>query len=167
MAEKRMFAKTIVLSDTFLDMPLSAQALYFHFGVSAYDKGIIIGAKSLARAIGCTEADITTLVNSGFLSEIEDGKYKIVHWYENNCLGSAKKRNTYAYRQWRNAVIKRDGCCHLCGSKNNLVAHHKKGFSEFPELRLDIDNGITLCHDCHVKLHGLEAKDGKKKNVQP
>ena len=165
MAERRMFAKTIVLSDAFLDMPTSAQALYFHFGVSAYDKGIIVGAKSFARAIGCSDADIKILVDRGYLAEIEDGKYRIVHWYENNNSGTAKKRNTYEYRQWRKAVIIRDGCCQLCGSKNKLVAHHKKLFSVFPELGLDIDNGITLCHDCHAKLHGLEAKDGKKKNV--
>lgn len=167
MAERRMFAKTIVLSDAFLDLPLPAQVLYFHFGVTAYDKGIVIGAKSIARAIGCAEENIRILVDGGYLAEIEDGNYKIVHWYENNSTCAAKKRNTYEYRQWRKAVINRDGCCQLCGSKHKLVAHHKKAFSAFPSLRLDLENGITLCHDCHAKLHGLEAKDGKKENVQP
>lgn len=167
MAERRMFAKSIVLSDAFLDMPLSARYLYFTLGVIAQDKGILINAHSTTGAIGCEEKDLQILIDNKFIKPIEDGHYLIIHWYENNGIGeTAKKRNNYAYRQWRDAVIKRDSeKCQLCGSSNKLVAHHIKPFATYPELRLDINNGITLCEKCHMRLHGLEKKNVKEKDV--
>lgn len=56
---------------------------------------------------------------------------------------------------WRVAVFKRDGFkCQVCGIKKTpLNAHHKKAFCDFPELRLDINNGITLCIKCHKEEH--------------
>lgn len=160
MAERRMFAKTIVLSDAFLDMPMSARCLYFTLGLVAYDKGIVINAKTTAISIGASVDDINTLVERGFLQPAEGGHYQIVHWYENNCSGSAKARNTYSYRKWREKIIQRDKACVMCGSTEKLEAHHIKPFSEYPELRMDEGNGITLCEKCHKRLHGLEKKNG-------
>lgn len=48
MAERRMFAKTIIDSDAFLEMPLSAQALYFHLGMRADDEGFLNNAKKFS-----------------------------------------------------------------------------------------------------------------------
>ena len=160
MAERRMFAKTIVLSDAFLDMPMSARCLYFTLGVTAYDKGLVVNAKTMAKAIGGSDDDVSALVYGGFLKPIEDGHYQIVHWYENNGSGTAKARNTYDYRQWRKRIIQRDGACVICGSTDKLEAHHIKPFADYPELRMDENNGITLCEKCHKRLHGLEKKNG-------
>lgn len=72
--------------------------------------------------------------------------------YENK-----KIRGSLEYTIWRNEVYKKDRwTCRICGKhceKNDIVAHHLKLFSEFPELRFSIDNGITLCRSCHIKLH--------------
>lgn len=61
-------------------------------------------------------------------------------------------RKSIEYRLWREAVFARDNftCqeCNIIGGK--LQAHHIKPFSLFPELRLAIDNGITLCKSCHL-----------------
>jgi predicted restriction endonuclease len=58
------------------------------------------------------------------------------------------------YHIWRNEVYRKDNwTCRLCGNKKQIVAHHLKLFSEFPELRFSIDNGITLCRSCHWKIH--------------
>jgi len=69
-------------------------------------------------------------------------------------------RNSDEYKLWRGSVFVRDGyeCqhCHAkCGNGINvyLHAHHIKGFSEYPELRFDVSNGITLCKQCHYKVH--------------
>lgn len=61
-------------------------------------------------------------------------------------------RMSLDYRLWREAVFKRDGyCCVWCGKNGKLNADHIKPFSLFPELRLAIDNGRTLCVECHRK----------------
>lgn len=60
------------------------------------------------------------------------------------------------YRDWRRAVFQRDKyTCQLCGDcrGGNLRAHHIRMYSVFPELRYDVDNGITLCETCHKKVH--------------
>lgn len=58
------------------------------------------------------------------------------------------------YKEWRTSVYKRDNyTCQICGSNNNLNAHHIDGYKWCIEKRLDINNGITLCKDCHTKFH--------------
>ena len=65
-----------------------------------------------------------------------------------------KFRRTEEYKQWRNLIYKRDHWrCQKCGIKEKIVAHHIKSFTEYPDLRHDPDNGITLCRYCHLKLH--------------
>lgn len=55
------------------------------------------------------------------------------------------------YKLWRKSVFQRDDfTCQLCEkSGKNLQANHIKKFSDFPELRFEISNGITLCKECH------------------
>ena len=62
-------------------------------------------------------------------------------------------RKTKLYRHWRNTVLERDGyqCTKCSGSDTRLDAHHIKSFTHFPELRFDVDNGITVCVRCHAK----------------
>ena len=66
-----------------------------------------------------------------------------------------KIRKSLEYEIWRKEIYKRDGwTCRLCGYKGkDIVAHHIKLFSEFPELRFSVDNGITLCRKCHIRIH--------------
>jgi len=70
------------------------------------------------------------------------------------------------YKKWRNAVFKRDNfTCQICfgedekvlnKKKNPLEAHHIKFWSEYPDLRYDVDNGITMCDECHFGFHTLK-----------
>jgi len=67
-----------------------------------------------------------------------------------------KKRSLYGSaedREWRESVFKRDKwTCQNCGVRGGkLQAHHIKPYKEFPELRHDISNGLTLCVECHKK----------------
>jgi hypothetical protein len=61
-------------------------------------------------------------------------------------------RQTLAYKLWRTAVFERDNyTCVACGDRGvELNADHIKSFALFPELRLDLSNGQTLCIDCHA-----------------
>ena len=61
-------------------------------------------------------------------------------------------RKNHEVKLWRKAVLERDGHrCRKCGSDRYLHAHHVKTWDAYPELRLDIDNGKTLCRTCHYK----------------
>jgi len=62
-------------------------------------------------------------------------------------------RKSVEFKIWREKVFERDNwTCQDCGKRGGyLEPHHKKSFAEFPELRFDVDNGITYCHECHKK----------------
>jgi hypothetical protein len=71
------------------------------------------------------------------------------------------------YLAWRNAVLERDGyICQSCRCQckkyeRGLAAHHIKPYADYPDLRYDTLNGLTLCRQCHMSLHGkaLEPKE--------
>lgn len=81
-----MFAKTIVLSDAFLDMPLSARCLYFTLGMVADDDGFVNNPKSIMRQCGAQEDDLKILLAKKFLIAFESGVIVIKHWRINNYL---------------------------------------------------------------------------------
>jgi len=73
-------------------------------------------------------------------------------------------RTSKAWKKWREVVFERDKyICQLCGAINGngyrveLHPHHIKSFKDYPNLRFDISNGITLCISCHNKIHTQEA----------
>lgn len=86
MAEKRMFAKTIIDSDNFLDMPLSAQALYFHLSMRADDEGFVNNPKKIQRMIGCNDDDIKVLTAKKYILPFESGIIVIRHWRIHNVI---------------------------------------------------------------------------------
>ena len=84
MAEKRMFTKSIIDSDKFLEMPLSTQALYFHLGMRADDEGFINSPKKIIRAVNCNEDDLKLLIAKGFVICFDTGIIAITHWKLHN-----------------------------------------------------------------------------------
>ena len=86
MAERRMFAKSIIDSDAFLDMPLSTQALYFHLSMRADDEGFVGSPKRITAMIGAKEDDLKILLAKRFLLGFESGVVVIKHWRIHNYL---------------------------------------------------------------------------------
>ena len=94
MAERRMFAKTIVLSDAFLDMPLSARCLYFTLGMFADDDGFVNAPKAIMRQCGASEDDLKLLIAKKFIIIFESGVIVIKHWRINNYLRNDRYQET-------------------------------------------------------------------------
>lgn len=72
-------------------------------------------------------------------------------WQGGRTPENLKIRHSLEYKQWRTAVFRRDNfTCQLCGQHGGtLNADHIKPFSKFPDLRLELSNGRTLCEPCH------------------
>ena len=94
MAERRMFAKTIIDSDAFLEMPLSSQALYFHLSMRADDDGFVNNPNRIARTVGANKNDLDVLIGKRFILSFESGVIVIKHWRINNYLQNDRSKPT-------------------------------------------------------------------------
>ena len=91
MAERRMFAKTIIDSDFFLDMPVSARLLYYDLGMRADDGGFVNSPKKIMKMIGATQDDLSILILKKFIIPFESGVVVIKHWKIHNYI----RKDTY------------------------------------------------------------------------
>ena len=89
-----MFSKAIIDSDMFLDMPKSAQALYFHLGMRADDDGFLDNAKKIMRSIGASEDDYKILVAKNYIIQMEKGICVIKHWWVHNYIQRDRYKET-------------------------------------------------------------------------
>ncbi len=88
---------------------------------------------------------------------------KLVQWldlHENRELWKAERktlpyeRSTAEYHNWRINCLNRDNWqCTECNTSKHLNVHHIKTYKDHKELRLAIDNGVTLCQPCHIQEH--------------
>ncbi len=92
MAERRMFAKTIIDSDAFLEMPISARLLYYDLSMRADDDGFVNSPKKIMRVIGATKDDMNILILRKFIIPFESGIVVIKHWRIHNYI----RKDTYS-----------------------------------------------------------------------
>ena len=114
MAERRMFAKTIIDSDEFLDMPLSAQALYFHLSMRADDDGFVNNPKKIQRMIGASDDDYKILIAKSFVLRFESGVIVIKHWRINNYIQKDRYKETVYTEEKDCLTVKDNGAYTLC-----------------------------------------------------
>lgn len=91
MAEKRMFSKRVIDTDEFLDMPATAQMLYFHLAMNADDDGFVGKPKTIMRMCRASEDDLTILRGKQFVISFESGVIVIRHWRIHNFI----RKDTY------------------------------------------------------------------------
>ena len=97
MAERRMFAKTIIDSDAFLDMPMSARLLYYDLGMRADDDGFVNSPKKIMKMIGASSDDLNVLILRKFIIPFEPGVVVIKHWRIHNYI----RKDTYRETQYK------------------------------------------------------------------
>lgn len=149
MAEKRMFSKPIIDSDSFLDMPLSTQALYFHLSMRADDDGFVNNAKRIQRLIGASDDDFKVLITKSYIICFETGVMVIRHWRIHNYIRKDRKQDTKYQEEMALLQVKENGAYALanerCQSIDGQVSTECQAYdgqmsvSCHTENRLDID----------------------------
>lgn len=114
MAERRMFAKTIVMSDAFLDMPPSTRCLYFGFGMMADDDGFVNSPKSIMRQVGASPDDINILVSKRFIIPFDSGVIAIKHWKVNNYIQKDRYTETQYTEEKASLTVGKKGVYTEC-----------------------------------------------------
>ena len=114
MAERRMFAKTIVTSDAFLDMPLSARCLYFTLGMLADDDGFVNNPKSIMRQVGACTDDLNILLAKRFILSFESGVIVIKHWRIHNYIQKDRYKESKYIEEKATLMIDEKGAYTEC-----------------------------------------------------
>ena len=94
MAERRMFAKTIIDSDAFLDMPVTARLLYYDLAMRADDDGFVNSPKKIMRMVGASQDDLSILCLRKFLIPFDNGVVVIKHWRIHNYIRGDRYKET-------------------------------------------------------------------------
>lgn len=150
MAERRMFAKSIIDSDIFLDMPLSTQSLYFHLSMRGDDDGFINNPKKIQRMIGATDDDLRILAAKQFIIPFESGIVVIKHWKIHNCIKKDRYKETiYQNEKQRLSLDNRnvynmDTNCIQNGS--NMETQVSLGEVSLGEVSLDKEHVAKNCN---------------------
>lgn len=157
MAERRMMSKSIIKSDTFLDMPATTQNLYFHMLLDADDDGFINAPKSIMRMIGAKEDDMKVLVAKQFVIPFESGVVVIKDWKIHNYIQNDRyKPSTLPERDLLN--IQKDKTYTLKSDVSRMdteciqtvsIGKDRLGKVRLGKDRIGKDSIDTLCHVTH------------------
>lgn len=109
MAEKRMLSKKVLDTDAFLDMPLSAQALYFHLVINADDEGFVGNPKRIRDYIGADESDLDLLIEKKFVLMLKSSVAVIRHWKIHNTLRRDRSHPTVFTEEKAQLILQENG----------------------------------------------------------
>lgn len=158
MAERRMFSKKITTSDAFLEMPDSAQNLYFHLSMDADDDGFVGSPKSIMRLVRAKEDDMKLLVAKSFIIPFESGIIVIKHWRINNLIRSDRyKPTTYTEERAMLAVKENGAYTEKTGGETVGIPSDTQWY---PQDRLGKGSEVELAKDIKEKLNRAGAYTG-------
>lgn len=109
MAERRMFAKTIIDSDAFIDMPVTARLLYYDLAMRADDDGFVNSPKKIMRMIGASQDDLSILIMRKFIIPFDSGIVVIKHWRIHNYIRNDRYKPTEYAEEKSRLTIKDNG----------------------------------------------------------
>lgn len=150
MAERRMFAKTIIDSDAFLDMPQSTQLLYFHLSMRADDDGFINNPKSIMRNVKCNDDDLTLLAAKKFIINFGSGIVVIKHWKIHNYIAKDRYKET-KYKQEKSMLS--------LDENNSYTLEENDMYTECIQPVYEMDTQVRLGKDRLGKDNNIISKD--------
>lgn len=134
-----MFAKTIIDSDAFLEMPLSTQCLYFHLSMRADDDGFVNNPKKIQKMLGASEDDLKLLVAKSFVLTFESGVIVIKHWRINNYIRNDRYHET-AYQDEKSLLSLKENNAYTINSDIiGIPSGNQTVYQMETEVRLDKD----------------------------
>ena len=142
MAERRMFAKTIIDSDAFLDMPATSQLLYFHLSMRADDDVFINKPKTIMRMCGCKDDDIKLLIMKKFIIPFENGIVVIKHWKIHNYIRNDRYKETIYQEEKAQLELKENGAyteLDTTGIPSGIPSDNQSGYQMETQVRLGKD----------------------------
>lgn len=158
MAERRMFAKTIIDSDAFLDMPLSTQSLYFHLSMRADDDGFINNPKKIQRMVGCGDDDLKLLMAKKFILVFDSGVIVIKHWKIHNYIRNDRYKPTL-YQEEKAELAEKNSKAYTFKTEV-IESENHLGIPDGNRMGYQMDTQVRLGKDRLVK-------DKKKNSVEP
>lgn len=151
MAERRMFTQKITESDAFLDMPVSSQALYFHFCMNADDDGFISKPKAIMRIVGAKNDDINVLIAKKFIIPFDNGVIVIKHWRMHNLLRKDRYTET-AYKDLKSTLFLDENGSYSQTEQYDLPTKEKKPLTPAQQKRLDAKKDSDLPYSFEYKI---------------
>lgn len=146
-----MFAKTIIDSDAFLDMPMSSQCLYFHLSMRADDDGFLNNPKKIQRMVGASEDDLRILIAKNFLIPFESGVVVIKHWKIHNYIRSDRYKPT-VYTEEAALLAEKDNGAYTLGipvgipDDNQMETQVRLGKDSTGKDRIGKDRKVEVAH---------------------
>ena len=162
MAERRMFAKKITESDSFLDMPSSTQMLYFHLSMNADDDGFVNNPKKIQRMCGASDDDFKLLIAKSFVILFESGVIVIKHWKMHNYIQADRYRPTDYVEEKSMLGLKKNKAYTLDESKmyTKCIQDVSVGKDSIGKVSIDKDS-----IDKDIKEKDIDKSISKKKTV--
>lgn len=108
-----MFTKKVTESDAFLEMPSSAQNLYFHLNMEADDDGFVNAPKKIMRIVGASEDDMKLLILKKFVLVFETGVIVIKHWRMHNLLRHDRYHATQYQEEYKMLSLDKENIYHM------------------------------------------------------
>ena len=150
MAERRMFAKTIIDSDAFLEMPLSAQALYFHLSMRADDDGFVNNPKKILRSIGAKDKDFSELCDKRFIILFQSGVIVVKHWRIHNYIQKDRYKETL-YKTEKAALALNEYGAYTEAEKSSCIQNVSNLDTQVSIGKDSIGEGSDICADRNKK----------------
>lgn len=120
MAERRMFTKKITESDAFLEMPASAQNLYFHLNMDADDDGFVNAPKKIMKIVGASNDDMGLLVMKRFVLVFDNGVIVIKHWRMHNLLRHDRYHPTQYQDEFGSLTLDDENIYHMANCEQQI-----------------------------------------------
>ena len=165
MAERRMFSKSVILSDQFLSMSVYAQYLYFIFGIYADDDGFVGSPKTIMRQCAIKNSSFDELIQNNYIIPFDSGVIAIKHWKINNYLRNDRHQKTI-YSDEFNSLSFDENNAYIQNENDNGIPLVYQRYTQYSigKVRLGKDS-IFPVSDIPKRAKETKHKYGRFKNV--